>query len=110
MTAVLTSPGSTRARKKPLELVDGVFSTGGLDGGRSWMPLGVAGIIVLSLWIYRWVLSRAYRPLVSRFATTTSVVVPSCREDVAILQRCLASWLAQNPSELIIVPDVDDVA
>ncbi|WP_246571221.1 glycosyltransferase [Kineosporia corallincola] len=73
------------------------------------MPLGVAGVIVWSLWVYRWVLSRAYRPVSNTFVTTTSVVVPSFREDVEILRRCLATWLAQGPSELIVVPDVDDV-
>jgi cellulose synthase/poly-beta-1,6-N-acetylglucosamine synthase-like glycosyltransferase len=74
------------------------------------MPLGVAGIIVWSLWIYRWLLSRAYRPVVNRYVTSTSVVVPSFREDVAILRRCLGTWLAQNPGELIIVPDIEDHA
>ncbi|WP_352300257.1 glycosyltransferase [Kineosporia sp. NBRC 101731] len=73
------------------------------------MPLGVAGVIVWSLWIYRWVLSRAYRPVSNTFRTTTSVVVPSFREDVEILRRCLATWLAQGPSELIVVPDIEDI-
>ncbi|WP_370882641.1 glycosyltransferase [Kineosporia succinea] len=73
------------------------------------MPLGVAGVIVWSLWIYRWVLSRAYRPVSNLYRTSTSVVVPSFREDVEILRRCLATWLEQNPSELIVVPDVEDV-
>jgi N-acetylglucosaminyltransferase len=102
--------GVARATSAPLDLVNAVFSWGGMDDWRSWMPLGIAGIIVWSLWIYRWLLSRAYRPVVNRYATTTSVVVPSFREDVAILHRCLGSWLSQNPSELIIVPDVDDHA
>ncbi|WP_407937089.1 glycosyltransferase [Kineosporia babensis] len=73
------------------------------------MPLGVAGVIVWSLWIYRWLLSRVYRPVSNQFVTTTSVVVPSFREDVEILKRCLATWLSQGPSELIVVPDVEDV-
>lgn len=94
----------------PLDLLNKLFSWGGIDGWRSWVPLGVAGIIVWSLWLYRWILSRAYRPIVTRYATTTSVVVPAFREDVEILRRCLASWMAQGPSELIIVPDLDDVA
>ncbi len=109
MPVLAASPGIVRASAAPLDVVNKVFSWGGLDGWRSWMPLGVAGIIVWGLWIYRWVLSRAYRPVVNRFTATTSVVVPSFREDVAILRRCLASWLSQNPSELIIVPDLADV-
>jgi N-acetylglucosaminyltransferase len=108
LSGLAASPG-VALTTAPLDVVNAVFSWGGIDSWRNWMPLGVAGIIVWSLWIYRWVLSRAYRPVVNRFATTTSVVVPSFREDVAILGRCLHSWLAQNPSELIIVPDLGDV-
>jgi hyaluronan synthase len=37
------------------------------------------------------------------------VVVPSFREDPEILERCLASWLEQDPTEVIVVPDVEDV-
>jgi hyaluronan synthase len=75
---------------------------------RSWLPLGIAGIIVWLLWIYRWVLSRAYRPTVNTFRSTTSVVVPSYREDPDILMECLETWIGQDPDELIIVPDLED--
>jgi N-acetylglucosaminyltransferase len=110
LLAVFATPSDvTHLTAAPLDLVNRLFSWGGIDGWRSWVPLGVAGMIVWSLWIYRWVLSRAYRPVLNRYVTTTSVVVPSFREDVAILRRCLASWLVQNPSELIIVPDLGDV-
>jgi N-acetylglucosaminyltransferase len=111
--SVLASPVGAAdvvpASVAPLDLINAVFAWGGVDGWRSYVPLGVAGIIVWSLWVYRWLLSRAYRPVVNGYATTTSVVVPSFREDVAILHRCLSSWLAQNPSELIVVPDEDDL-
>jgi N-acetylglucosaminyltransferase len=80
----------------------------GIVNWRSWLPLGIAGIIVWSLWLYRWLLSRRYRPLVNGFQATTSVVVPSFREDPDILMQCLNTWMAQNPSELIIVPDLAD--
>ncbi len=79
-------------------------------GWREWMPLGVAGVVVWSLWLYRWFLSRGYRPVVNTFRTTTSVVVPSFREDADVLMECLATWLSQNPSEVIVVPDVEDRA
>jgi cellulose synthase/poly-beta-1,6-N-acetylglucosamine synthase-like glycosyltransferase len=36
------------------------------------------------------------------------VVIPSYREDPDILLRCLESWLAQDPTEIIIVVDVAD--
>ncbi|SCL27541.1 hyaluronan synthase [Micromonospora pallida] len=81
-------------------------------GETSWrelMPLGLAGIFVWLLWLYRAVLSRFARPVVNNFRTTVSVVVPAYREDPDILLECLQSWLAQGPDEVIIVPDVADV-
>jgi hyaluronan synthase len=81
-------------------------------GETSWrevMPLGLAGIFVWLLWLYRAVLSRFARPVENDFRTSVSVVVPSYREDPDILLECLESWLAQNPNEVIIVPDIEDV-
>lgn len=71
-------------------------------------PLAVAGVVVWSLWLYRVVLSRRARPVVNDYRTTTSVVVPSFHEDPEILLRCLQSWRAQDPTEIIIVLDVAD--
>jgi cellulose synthase/poly-beta-1,6-N-acetylglucosamine synthase-like glycosyltransferase len=76
---------------------------------RQVIPLGIAGILVWTLWIYRAISSRFYKPIVNDFRLTTSVVVPSYREDPRILLRCLESWQSQDPDEIIIVIDVDDV-
>jgi hyaluronan synthase len=35
--------------------------------------------------------------------------VPSFREDATILLQCLGTWLAQNPTEVIVVIDTEDV-
>ncbi|HEY5832683.1 glycosyltransferase family 2 protein [Streptomyces sp.] len=75
---------------------------------REVMPLGLAGAFVWGLWLYRAVLSRFARPVVNEFRTTVSVVVPAYREDPDILLDCLDTWLAQDPNEIIIVPDVED--
>lgn len=75
---------------------------------RQVLPLGIAGVLVWSLWLYRVVGSRRYRPVENDFRCTTSVVVPSYREDAKILVRCLGTWLGQDPDEVIIVVDVDD--
>ncbi|MEO3782926.1 glycosyltransferase family 2 protein [Actinocorallia sp. B10E7] len=75
---------------------------------RDIVPLGLAGLLVWGLWIYRVVLSRLARPVVNDYRTTVSVVIPSFREDAAILVKCLESWLAQDPMEVIIVVDVAD--
>ena len=75
---------------------------------REVMPLGIAGVFVWALWLYRAVLSRFAKPVVNNYRTTVSVVVPAYREDADILVDCLDTWLAQNPTEVIIVPDVED--
>src|SRR4051794_5410487 len=73
------------------------------------VPIGVAGILVWAVWAYRVILSARAKPIINGFRTTTSVVVPSYREDADILLRCLQSWLSQDPTEVILVPDVHDV-
>lgn len=78
---------------------------------RDWhllVPIGVVGALSWSIWLIRKVLSARYRPLVDDFRTTTSVVVPSFREDPDVLERCLDTWLAQDPTEVIVVLDVED--
>jgi len=73
-----------------------------------WFPIGLVGAISWSVWLTRFSLSRIYRPVPAGFMTTTSVVIPAFREDPEILERCLDSWLAENPTEVIIVPDLRD--
>jgi hyaluronan synthase len=81
----------------------------GLSSLRRVLPIGVVGIISWSVWLVRFTLSRVYRPLPPGFTSTTSVVVPAFREDPDILDRCLDSWLAEDPTEIIVVPDLEDV-
>jgi cellulose synthase/poly-beta-1,6-N-acetylglucosamine synthase-like glycosyltransferase len=73
------------------------------------LPLGVVGALSWSIWLIRKVLSTLYRTTVCDFRTTTSVVVPSFREDPDVLERCLDTWLEQEPTEIIVVPDAQDV-
>src|SRR5215471_15781315 len=73
-----------------------------------WFPIGLVGAISWSVWLTRFSLSRIYRPVPVGYTTTTSVVIPAFREDPEILERCLDSWLAENPTEVIIVPDLRD--
>lgn len=77
---------------------------------RLLIPIGLVGVLSWSVWLTRVFLSRRYRPIPVGFTTTTSVVVPSYREDPVILERCLDSWLAQPADEIIVVPDLGDHA
>jgi hyaluronan synthase len=72
------------------------------------LPLGIVGLLSWSVWMIRVTLSRFYRPASTGFWATTSVVVPAYREDPEILRRCLESWLAEDPTEVIVVPDLED--
>lgn len=74
-----------------------------------YFPLALAGAIVWGLWVYRFILSRRARPIVSDFRTSTSVIVPSFHEDPNILMSALESWRREKPDEIIIVLDVEDV-
>jgi cellulose synthase/poly-beta-1,6-N-acetylglucosamine synthase-like glycosyltransferase len=80
----------------------------GLDQIRHLLPLGIVGLLSWSVWLIRVTLSRGYRPVPPGYRTTTSVVVPAYREDPDTLERCLKSWLAAGPTEVIVVPDVGD--
>jgi cellulose synthase/poly-beta-1,6-N-acetylglucosamine synthase-like glycosyltransferase len=79
-----------------------------LEHWQLFIPVGIIGGISWSVWLIRKVMSARYRPLVNDFRTTTSVVVPSFHEDPDIIDRCLDTWLAQNPTEVVIVLDVAD--
>jgi len=74
-----------------------------------YFPLAAAGIFVWALWLIRSIMSASARPIESDFRSSVSVVVPSFHEDPDILLRCLESWRAQDPDEIIIVLDVADV-
>jgi hyaluronan synthase len=76
-----------------------------------YWPLGLIGILSWSVWFVRRFLSRhRYRPVQNDFRTTTSVVVPVYREDPDVLERCLRTWLRENPTEIILVVDDRDNA
>jgi glycosyltransferase involved in cell wall biosynthesis len=75
---------------------------------RLFLPLGVVGLLSWTIWFVRKLLSAVTRPVVNDFRTTTSVVVPSYHEDPDVIDRCLDTWLAQDPDEVIIVLDVAD--
>ena len=74
-----------------------------------FLPLGVIGVLSWTVWFVRRFLSRhRYRPVESDFRTTTSVVVPVYREDLDVLERCLRTWVREEPTEVILVIDDED--
>lgn len=79
------------------------------DNWRLLLPIGVVGALSWSVWGLRKLLSALYRPTVNDFRTTTSVIVPSYHEDPDIMEACLETWLAEHPTEVVVVVHVDDV-
>ncbi len=79
---------------------------------RFWylLPMGVFGLVSWTVWAVRWAIARRYRPLVNDHRSSTSVVVPVYREDPDVLMRCLGSWLAEDPDEILLIVDLGDVA
>jgi N-acetylglucosaminyltransferase len=73
------------------------------------LPLGLVGLLSWSVWLYRRVSSHRAQPVVNDFTASTSVVVPSFREDPLVLSQCLDTWLEAGPDEVILVIDVEDV-
>jgi N-acetylglucosaminyltransferase len=74
-----------------------------------YFPIAIAGLVVWSLWLYRFILSHRAGAIETDFRTSTSVIVPSYHEDPDILMNCLESWRSQEPTEIIVVLDVDDL-
>jgi hyaluronan synthase len=62
------------------------------------------------VWFIRRYLSHHhYREVVNNFRCSTSLVVPVYREDPDVLERCLKTWLAEMPDEIILVVDDHDI-
>jgi cellulose synthase/poly-beta-1,6-N-acetylglucosamine synthase-like glycosyltransferase len=80
-----------------------------LTAASPYVPVALAGAVVWTLWLYRFVLSHRAHAIVTDYRATTSVIVPSFHEDPDILLSCLESWRAQDPDEIIIVLDVADI-
>lgn len=79
-----------------------------IEAWRLLVPVGIVGVLSWTVWLIRVSLSRRYRPTPLGFTSTTSVVVPSYREDPDILDRCVDSFLAEKPTEVIVLPDLAD--
>lgn len=71
----------------------------------SWLPLSAIGVVVWAAWITRQLLGALYRPAANDHGETTSLVVPVYREDTEVLRRCLKSWQANDPDEILLVID-----
>lgn len=72
-----------------------------------FLPLGIAGILSWSIWIWRRVLSHRAPAIDAEFSSTVSLVVPVYGEDPVIFAKCLDTWIAAQPDEIILVVDTN---
>jgi hyaluronan synthase len=76
-----------------------------LSGLVGWLPLSLVGAVTWGAWTLRQLLGLFYRPADNDHRETTSVVVPVYREDPLVLERSLASWLRNEPDQILLVID-----
>lgn len=102
----------SRAVRTPGGTVETVWSVlvPPLTSGAAVLPIGVIGFLSWATWAIRRLLSCRYRPCPDGWTTRVSVVVPSYREDPAVLLDCLRTWLAEGPDEVFVILDGDDPA
>jgi hyaluronan synthase len=78
--------------------------------GPGWVPLGLVASLSWLVWFARRFLSHRYRPVLNSHREPVSVVVPVFDEDPDVLERCLRTWVEQEPLEVILVVDDRDEA
>jgi hypothetical protein len=108
---VVTTPeGTSAGAAEPVAFNYVAASTSaGKQAVHSYWPLGLIGLLSWTVWfVRRWLSRHHYRPVVNDFRTTTSVVIPVYREDPEVLERCLRTWLREDPTEVILVVDDRD--
>jgi hyaluronan synthase len=75
-----------------------------------YLPLGTIGLVRWLCWLARRVPAALYRPVGGDLRLPLTVVVPVYQEDPEVFTRALASWLANDVDEVILVIDATDTA
>jgi hyaluronan synthase len=95
----------------PFDVV--VSATVRLPGSESgllaiWLPFGFLGLIAWSVWLGRRALTALYRPVANDHEELVTVVAPCFREDPAILESAVRSWLAAGADDVVLVFPTDE--
>jgi hyaluronan synthase len=96
-----------------MERIVAIVSTVRLPGTREqlfhvWLPFGFLGMIAWSVWLVRRFLTALYRPAGGDHYEPVTVVAPCFREDPAVLQPAVRSWLAAGAGDVVLVFPVDE--
>jgi hyaluronan synthase len=108
---VTTGEGTSAGAAEPVafDYVSASTRIEDAPAAHSYWPLGLIGVLSWTVWfVRRWLSRHRYQPVVNDFRTTTSVVIPVYQEDPEVLERCLRTWLREDPTEVILVVDDRD--
>ncbi len=72
------------------------------------VPLGIIGIWRWSVWLFKEMVARKYKPATGKYTTDVSIVSPVYNENSKIFLKALESWEKNNPKEIIAVIDYTD--
>ena len=73
-----------------------------------YLPLGIIGAWRWGVWLFRRLVSLAYRPISEAYDAPVSVITPVYNENPEVFRQALQSWQANNPQEIIAVIDHTD--
>jgi hyaluronan synthase len=108
---VTTGEGTSAGAAEPVafDYVSASTRIEDAPAAHSYWPLGLIGVLSWTVWfVRRWLSRHRYQPVVNDFRTRTSVVIPVYQEDPEVLERCLRTWLREDPTEVILVVDDRD--
>jgi len=75
-----------------------------------YFPLGVIGFWRWGVWLFKKICASFYRPNLSEYHTTLSIITPVYNEDPQVFETALKSWQSNQPDEIIAVIDETDQA
>lgn len=73
-----------------------------------YAPIGILGIWRWSVWSFKKIVARSYKPVTGKYSAPVAVITPVYNEDPTIFLAAINSWQANNPSEIIAVIDASD--
>lgn len=74
------------------------------------LPLGIIGLWRWAVWVFKEIIALGYRPKVSSYHASISLITPVYNENPKIFSKALASWQKNKPNEIIAVIDYTDPA
>jgi hyaluronan synthase len=72
------------------------------------VPLGVIGLWRWSVWSMKEIIGSNYKPKTQRYRAGVSIITPVYNETPEVFSAALASWVKNNPDEIIAVIDHSD--